>query len=136
MNYALRPAVEQDLPFIRVLHEASMRPHVERQFGIWDKDFQRKKFEEAVPKKDHQIIEVDGTAIGLLHVLRDEAEILLDQIWLLPSHQGQGIGSRIISGLAAESQEKRLPVRLQVLVKHPSQRLGHTSYLPVNYLLE
>ena len=128
MIYVTRAVREDDLAFMRKLHEASMRPHVERQFGNWDKEFQAKMFDEAVPKPDHEIIEVDGKAVGLLHVLQDQSMVILDQLWLLPSHQNLGIGSDLIRKLVSKSEAQAIPIRLSVLIQNPAvslyKRLG------------
>ena len=130
-SFTLRRADNSDLAFIRALHEASMRPHVERQFGAWDADFQRQKFQESMIHDHRQIIEVEGADAGMLNVIRDAEEILLDQIWLLPQFQGRGIGQQVIRDLTLESTYQQKPIILSVLLMNPAvnlyKRLGFTT---------
>ena len=66
MDYTTREALERDLEFVRLLHEASMRPHAELQFGAWDTALQKTKFADVAVISNHHIIEVDGVPIWML----------------------------------------------------------------------
>ena len=52
---------------------------------------------------------------GTLQYETTESEILVNQIYLLPTFQHRGIGGEIISNLQEKSRESNLPIKLSVL---------------------
>ena len=87
-----------------------MRESVEALWG-WDKELQRRIFDERFADERFQVIEVDGKDAGVLDVEEGIDEVFLRLIELLPENQGQGIGSSIIRSLQARGK----PVTLRVL---------------------
>ena len=77
---------------------------------------------------EHSVIELAGKTIGRLIVVRQESEIRLADIALLPEHRNYGIGDHITNQLIAEATTANKPLRLQVLKHSPAvrfyQRLG------------
>jgi ribosomal protein S18 acetylase RimI-like enzyme len=77
----------------------------------------------------HQIILRDDRPVGVVWVSRDEREIRLADLALLPAHRGSGIGAILIRELIDESDRTGKPVRLMVLKMNPGalrlyERLG------------
>lgn len=67
---------------------------------------------------------VSGTdVLGRLYVDRGERAWTVLDIALLPQHQRQGIGTRVLSQLLAEAVTAGKPVRLHVERTNPAQRL-------------
>lgn len=62
-----------------------------------------------------EILQVDDSPVGFLHVLRTDAEIRLLRVVLLRRWQSQGIGNLILTELKQEATEREVPIRLQVL---------------------
>lgn len=112
-NWQLRQATEGDREFLRRLHAATMRVHVERLWG-WDDNQQRELFERGFQPALTQIIQADGEDVGVLVVERSEHEIYLVNIGVLPAWQSHGIGSSIIQALIAEAEIASLPLTLRV----------------------
>jgi ribosomal protein S18 acetylase RimI-like enzyme len=54
---------------------------------------------------------------------RDQNEVRLVDISLLPEHRNGGAGSRVIGGLIAESARSGVPLRLSVLRGNRAARL-------------
>ncbi|WP_233595567.1 MULTISPECIES: GNAT family N-acetyltransferase [Corallococcus] len=71
----------------------------------------------------HALIEVDGVPVGRQWLVRTEAETLLVDLALLPSHQGQGLGTRLLCAIQEEAARARVAVRLNVTRDNPALRL-------------
>jgi ribosomal protein S18 acetylase RimI-like enzyme len=80
------------------------------------------------PKASNSIVLLNNEAVGRLIVDRDEHELVLVDISLMPEHRGQRIGTHLIKQLLHEAASVAKPVRLHVLqtnpAKHLYQRLG------------
>jgi len=107
--------LESDLAFVRLLHEASMRPHIERQFGVWDEAHQKQKFSEPTSIADHEIFEINEVPIGCAFVIERPDHLVLARLWLLPEFQSRGIGASFIKGLIRHADSLDLPVEISVL---------------------
>jgi ribosomal protein S18 acetylase RimI-like enzyme len=69
------------------------------------------------------VIVVGAVDAGILLVERLPHEVQLHILYLLPSFQGLGIGSALVSSLQREAAERRVPLRLKVLKVNPAKRL-------------
>jgi len=125
---ALRPAEPADSEFCFQLHKAAMGDYIAAIWG-WDEQRQRDFHARSFNPGRWQIITADGTDIGMIDVEYRLTEIYLSRIEILPSHQGHGIGTRLISSLIEEAAHKGQDLVLDVLtVNHRAlglyQRLG------------
>jgi N-acetylglutamate synthase-like GNAT family acetyltransferase len=118
----LRQATVDDEPFLRTLHREAMGPYVEAAWGSWDPDVQEERFRKA-PVSDHQIVLLDGTAIGCLLVQREDDAVILSRIWITPNAQGRGVGTQLITRICDDADRDDLPVKLRVLKINRAQRL-------------
>jgi ribosomal protein S18 acetylase RimI-like enzyme len=130
-DIALRPVTPADSEFCYQLHKAAMGEYITAVWG-WDEQVQRGLHDRAFDPGRWQIITADGADAGMLDVEYRPREIYLARIEILPRYQGLGIGSRLVSGLAAEAGEKGQDLVLDVLaVNHRAyalyQRLGLTE---------
>jgi GNAT superfamily N-acetyltransferase len=64
---------------------------------------QRTHYLSAYPRADHSIVLAAGTPAGRLYVDRREIEMLIVDIALLTTFQGQGIGRTLVSELQREA---------------------------------
>lgn len=90
-----------------------------------------------------QIVELDGQPIGRLKSLETATQITLVDIALLPRHQNQGIGTKLLEQLKAHANTVMKPIVLHVLVTSPGihlyERLGFRritddgSYIEMEY---
>jgi ribosomal protein S18 acetylase RimI-like enzyme len=119
----LRPATAADAAFLRRVHEAAMRPHVERVWGAWDAEMQRRRFAETTDPATHEIVERAGVAVGCQWLRARPDALELVRLWLLPEAQGRGIGTELLRRLCARSAAEGLPLRLRVLKANPARRL-------------
>jgi len=118
----LRPATQQDGPFLYRLLKATMQEYVAQTWG-WDEEWQQAYFWARFDPAHRQIIVRDGQDIGVLTVEEHADEILLSQIYILPGYQGQGVGTALIRSVLQRGAALRLPVRLRVLKVNPARRL-------------
>ena len=139
--YVVRDGSLEDMPALRLIHESSMRPHIEAQFGSWG-SAQIERFERTTKPEEHQILEVNGSPIGCVLIKVESDYIRLVRIYLLPEYQNQGIGSDFLKYLFRKADSCGLPVRLQVLKVNRAadlyKRLGFASIdeTETHYILE
>lgn len=119
----LQDATTDDLGFLREVHVAAMRPHVERAWGAWDEDFQRQRFLDTTDPASHQIVSFAGERVGCQWVRVHPGELELVRLYLLPRAQNRGIGSELVRRLLERAAAQALPVRLRVLKQNPARRL-------------
>lgn len=62
----------------------------------------------------HRIIQLDGTDIGRLIVLRTDELCRVIDLSILPAYRGRGIGSDILGSLINEAHGGKVPLRLKV----------------------
>ncbi len=110
------------MPFFYEVHRDAMRPHVERVWGAWIDEDARSEFRRKTDPKTHDVIEWDGTPIGLRWVRRHEDALELVRLFLMPAYQNRGIGSELMHALIAEAEDVHLPIRLRVLRGNPALR--------------
>ena len=107
----IRPATADDEPFARDCHHRAYRDVVTRQFGPWDEAVQDGFFAAKWNAGRTCVIEVGGEPCGLLDITDFDDELFVGEITVLPERQGRGIGTAVITDLAARGK----PMRLQVL---------------------
>jgi GNAT superfamily N-acetyltransferase len=70
-----------------------------------------------------EVIELDGAPAGLIKVLRTPAAWRLQQLQLLPAHQGRGLGARLVQALVDDARAADAALSLSVLRANPARRL-------------
>lgn len=78
-----------------------------------------------------EIVELNGSPIGLLKVIRSPTEWRVSQIQLLPEHQGKGIGTQLLQEVLDSARGAGIVVNLSALKINPAvrlyRRLGFTT---------
>lgn len=128
----LRPATLADQPFLQRLY-ASARGS---EFHLHGCDAATEAMLQSVQFKaqqtDHQLQYPDAEVtiivererpIGRLYVHYGASELRLVDLTLLPEYRGRGIGKGLLRGLQAHGRRLNLPVRLNVMLGNPAQRL-------------
>lgn len=116
----LRPATEADRDFARPIYIAATKAYV-GHLPEWTDDYIAARFERRFIVEATRMAELEGLTIGWLRITDTGHEIMLEQIYFDPAHQGRGIGSRLIQGLIQEWPGR--PIRLAVLKTNPARRL-------------
>lgn len=119
--YTLRQATADDFTFLYDLHRTTVREAVEATWG-WDESFQHRRFREHFDPAGSQIIVVDGCDVGVLQVEEWGDEVYLGLIEIVLSHQGRGLGTRVIKDVLALAHAENRPVSLHVLRTNPRAR--------------
>jgi ribosomal protein S18 acetylase RimI-like enzyme len=127
----LRAASDADSEFCYQLHKAAMGAYVTAIWG-WDEQTQRGFHARAFNPDHWQIITDGGVDIGMLDVEYRPDEIYIARIEICPDHQGQGIGTRLISALIDEARQRGQALALDVLTVNERalalyRRLGMTE---------
>jgi GNAT superfamily N-acetyltransferase len=107
---------EQKLAFCRMQYEA-----------------QKQEYEEHFPDAEYDVILLDGRTVGRIWVARDEEEIRLLDIALLPEAQNQGVGAALVRRLIEESRRTGKRLRHMVFVLNTEalrfyERLGFVAF--------
>ena len=130
---SLRPVTEADDEFIFQTIKATMADYVAATYGPWDDQQQRGIIKENTDYKAMRAIVWAGKEIGLVTATVEADCIKLSQLYLLPEHQGQRLGSLILDNLKQVATKEQMPLRLSVLASNRKarrmyEREGFTIY--------
>lgn len=128
---ALRRAGIGDAPRLQYVADLAYSPYLPRMGGIrpgpMDTDY-----DVAVLETEAWVAEVDGEVVGfILLVIEDEA-MLLDNIAVLPSHAGQGVGRALLT-LAEERTAAAGHSRIR-LYTHEAMLENQRLYESIGYV--
>ena len=126
----IRVAGEDDKEFAYRAKRAAFREYVEQVWG-WDEEKQRKLHDQRFAAQDFSVINLDGRDVGIMSVDLKPDSVFVNQLYILPEHQTQGIGRRCMSIVVEEAKKLDLRVRLKVLKVNPRavafyERIGFT----------
>ena len=126
----LRNAGPADKRFAYEVKRAAMREYVEIVWG-WDEDQQWQLHDRRFDEQDFQVISVGGEDVGIMSVVARPDCVSVNQVYVLPEHQGRGIGRLCMLAVMERAKGLGLPVRLQVMKVNPRaaafyRRLGFT----------
>ena len=85
-------------------------------FVKWQAELQRTEYESTYPGAEYDIILIDGQPAGRIWIARNQDEIRLLDIALLPEFQNRGAGSQLLRQLIDESRQTSTPLRHMVFV--------------------
>ena len=121
MDLTRRQAEESDVPFLLRLRRESMDRHLQASGASTSEADHlarlRYRFECA------EVLLDDGNPVGLLKVSRDAKDWKVIQIQLAPSHQGQGLGAKLLRQVIAEAVAAGASLTLSVLKANPARSL-------------
>jgi GNAT superfamily N-acetyltransferase len=121
-DWTFRPATADDLPAIADLKVLVIRPHLERLIPFSEESTRQYLYERFVVANT-RIIEVDGVFAGCVALRQAEDCRWIEQFYLVPEFQGQGLGSAVLATLLEECDRDGQAVRLDVLQQSPARRL-------------
>ena len=124
----IRKAGPEDSEFAYRVKKAAFKKYVERVWG-WDEEEQRRLHTRRFAAQEFRVINVAGTDVGIMAVVVEPDCVRLNQIFLLPEHQGRRIGRACMLLIMEEARRLGVPVRLRVLKVNPRalaffERLG------------
>ena len=110
----LRKATAEDRAFAYRTKKAAFRRYVEEVWG-WDEEAQRRSHERRFAAQDFYVIQVSGTDVGILALVREPGCMKVNQLFILPAYQSRGVGRVCMMHVIEEADAAELPVRLRVL---------------------
>lgn len=117
----LRLAQKSDIPFLFSLREQTMSQHLTNSGMHLDADAQMAR---VMYRFDcAKIIVLNGIDVGLLKLNTNANPWELNQLQISPTHQGNGLGERIIRLVLREAKECDIDVELGVLKANPARSL-------------
>ncbi|MGF1894673.1 GNAT family N-acetyltransferase, partial [Vibrio campbellii] len=93
--YETRKAENSDYEFLFELKKAAEFEPIKAVFG-WDESVQREIHNNEWVEEKPTIIEVDGVTVGSYLVQYHSENLYFGRFFLLPEHQGKGIGSQVL----------------------------------------
>lgn len=131
-----RKAVEADCEFCYLVRALAFREYAEPVRG-WDEEHERALHRKRFTSQDFKVIQAEGHDVGVLSAETTPDAMKVFQLFILPEHQGRGIGSCVMEHLIREAAQLRLPLRLQVIngndralyfyKRHGFQQVGRTE---------
>ena len=128
--------------FVQGANREAYRDVVMRQFGEWDDEFQDNHFAQKWQRGGFEVIETKGVPIGAIWTTDEEDHLRLRDMFIVPSHQGKGIGSQLVREELARARRHNKPLRLRVLRENRARALYERLGLSVcgetetQYLME
>jgi ribosomal protein S18 acetylase RimI-like enzyme len=122
MDVRPRASHAWDFDFARGLYFETMGSMIERLFG-WNQARQEENFTGWFKLDEVSIIAADGIDAGWIQQRADSREIFLGSIYVVPSMQGQGIGTHVLRSLLASAKHQSKVLNLAVMKINPAIRL-------------
>jgi len=105
----LRPALADDVHWIAELRAGVLRADLSR-LGRYDDVRVRQRFRDAFEPARTRIIVVDGTEVGSVTIRPEGGVRWLEHFYIASSHQGRGVGDRVLAMVLADAARYRLNV--------------------------
>ena len=121
MRLTFSPTTQADADVLVDMRIAAMRESLER-IGRFDPQRARERFLAAFDPALCRFIEADGVRAGFVLIRPQEGRWLLDHLYVLPAHQGKGIGAKVLHEIFADADKAGLPVRVGALRESASNR--------------
>lgn len=146
MAITLRPALPEDESFLLEVYASTRAKELE--LVPWDEaqrqsfvkmqfEAQHEHYHSRFPDATYSVIMCDGEPVGRLYVLRDQDQIRIMDITILPQHRNSGIGTPLIHNLIDEAGKLGVPLRIYVETDNPSrvlfERLGFSPIEKVDF---
>jgi ribosomal protein S18 acetylase RimI-like enzyme len=121
MTIDLRPACLDDYVFVLDLYLKAIKPLAVAWVG-WIDEEQEAQFANLWRPDDTKIITLKGEDIGWVEFRWTGDELFLKQLYISPTHQRRGIGSRVMRLLLEERRGMAKSMALFVLKNNPASR--------------
>jgi GNAT superfamily N-acetyltransferase len=119
----VRPATEQDAPFLVDLACAAYRDVVTRQFGAWNEGEQAARFAAKVATLPFELGELSGQPVAAVSASTRTDHVFLNELLVLPAFQNRGFGAYRLEREIGRARQLGLPVRLHTLGQNRALRL-------------
>ena len=128
----LRPEETSDSAFLFTLYASTRAEELKRvpwtetqktDFLKMQFDLQSAHYHQHYPDAAYQIIVSGDQPIGRFYIHREQDQILVIDIALLPAHRRAGLGGSLLTELLVEAAAEQKPVRIHVEWENPALRL-------------
>jgi GNAT superfamily N-acetyltransferase len=124
-----RPATGDDFQYAWSVYSDSIKDHITPLLKSgWDDAVEIERFRKIWSPADSHIITVDQEPIGWGGAVISKNEVRIEHLYIEARHQDKGIGSRLISELAAQWAREGKTVRADLLkderIMEAASRLG------------
>ena len=124
MDLRLEPAAERDRAWLDQLRRAAYRDLFIATWGGWDEARHARHFAASWERGHVQLVHAGGDRVGMLQVFTEPDVLRIGEIQIHPAHQGQGIGTRLLTDVLARAEEQGRGVALSTgLHNHGAVRL-------------
>lgn len=121
VNLALATTTESDADTLVSIRIAAMRESLER-IGRFDLQRARERFLASFDPALCRFTEADGIQAGFNVTRPQQDHWLLDHLYILPEHQGRGIGAAVLGDVFKSADAQGMPIRLGALRGSDSNR--------------
>ncbi|WP_322085167.1 GNAT family N-acetyltransferase [Burkholderia sp. BCC1999] len=121
MNLTFAPTTQSDAETLVAIRIAAMRDSLER-IGRFDPQRARNRFLASFDPALCRFIEADGARAGFYVIRPNDDHWLLDHLYIVPAHQGKGIGAAVLREIFARADAQRMIVRVGALRGSASNR--------------
>jgi len=130
LSITLRPAGDHDENFLRDLYATTRQeeiaylpwtPEAKLDFVRMQFDAQRRHYNATYPNADQSIVLVAGAPAGRFYVDRQDTQVLIVDLTLLPEFHRRGIGSALVSTLQREAGSSGKSITGHVERRNPAQ---------------
>jgi GNAT superfamily N-acetyltransferase len=114
-DITFRQAVVTDAPLFYSVIDQTMREFIVATWGAWNEERVVRESLQDSSSVNARVIERKGQDIGVLLVEEELSHFQVQQVYLLPPFQRQGVGTQLVSSLVKSAVAAGKPVRLRVL---------------------
>ena len=127
-----RHVAESDTPFLRALYASTRQAEMEmlpwtaeqkKEFLDWQFEAQTKYYFDMYDDEDFMVVDLDGSPIGRLYLVRSEKEIEIIDIALMPELRRQGLGRQLLQEVLDEAARDGKVVTIYVEHFNPARHL-------------
>jgi ribosomal protein S18 acetylase RimI-like enzyme len=125
----IRPATDDDIAFLTEVAVSTVKDQGrwpaeedEAEYRVGYAEWTREQIRGQEPCSSLSVLEVNGVRVGRLRVVRPGNLVEIAGIQVMPTAQGQGIGTRVIRALIADAGAAGLPLELGVETDNPRAR--------------
>ncbi len=136
----LRPVTKDDDPFLLAVYGSSRAEELaqvewaegQRELFLrWQFDLQRREYDSRFPNAEYAVILLGKSQAGRIWIERNEKEIHLLDIAILPEFQNRGIGTLLLRQLIDESLRTQTPLTHTVFMLNAD---AHRFYVRLGFV--
>ncbi|MBB4172021.1 MULTISPECIES: GNAT family N-acetyltransferase [unclassified Rhizobium] len=105
-----------------------MRGYADALWGDW----KQSDTVESLDVAGHEVIELNGKAVGCIAAIWHEDHIFIEKLYIAPAFQSRGIGTYVLNTKSSQAAQQGRPTRLSVLTTNPADRF----YKRAGFVLE